>query len=190
MSKNNRSRNFGKDWNNYVRIYTPEISPLPFGGFFRLAAKVECVKCEQQGIQVIRVHRIHLPSFLTETVINKPIPSDEKIMTSFMLRACENWVGCWRNCRPWTHMKVCAHIGECRCPRSKECSCPKGCGNLGIHPCRCGRMFGKIVAGVGKVPGKHKASCPLGLVKRTSSFEVQFMRSQLIRSGAIKPGNA
>lgn len=164
---------YGKDWNEFYRIHTPIPTPLPFGGFWRLAAKCECVKCGRDFIQVIRVHKVQLGSFLSETVIHKANPNDEKIMTTFMLRACENGVGCWKNCRPFKHMKVCGHHGECNCPRAAECVCPKGCGNRGIHPCQCGRMFDKD-------HGKHRRGCPVGLYKRTSSFEVSFLRSQMV----------
>lgn len=167
------SRNIGKDYNDFYRIHSPEVSPLPFGGFYRLAAKAECVKCGRHFIQVIRAHKVQLGSFLTDIVIIKPTPSDEKIMTTFMLRACENGVGCYRVCRPWTHLKVCAHVGECNCPRDARCSCPAGCGNLGIHPCRCGRMFDKD-------HGKHNTGCPVGLFKRNSAFSVDFMRSMMV----------
>lgn len=166
-------KNLGKDYNEFVRIGTPVVTPLPFGGFYRLAAKVWCVKCDRDSIQVLRIHRIQMPSFLLDTVIEKPIPSDTKIMTSFMLRACDNIVGCWRTCRPWTHMKTCGHPGECRCARSLQCSCPQGCGNKGIHPCDCGRMFDKN-------KGKHRVGCSVGLYKRHSSFSVEHVRSQLI----------
>lgn len=160
--------------NEYFKIATPVQAPKTYRGYVWLAAQATCKKCGRSHTQALRVHQIQLPSFLRETIIHKPMPSDEKIAASFSVHVAENAVGCWRKCRPWKHMKVCFCPGECTCPRSLECVCPKGCGNLGKHPCSCGRMF----AAVG---GKHNRGCPTGLIKRVSSFEVAAMRSQMAR---------
>lgn len=184
--------NIGKDYNEFLRVHDPRVAPLEFGGgkFYRVAALIECVKCGRkdapQCIQVLRIHRVQLPSLmqLDLPVVEKPMPTDEKIMTSMMLRACDNFVGCWNTCRPERHVKVCqlpsrrllmAHNPNlCACPKSVDCTCPTRCGNKGIWPCRCGRMWGPN--------GKHRDACPVGLYKRNSQFSMDFMRSQLIKS--------
>lgn len=162
--------------NEFFKVYTPEQAPKTFRGYTWLKAQAECRKCSRQHTQALRIHQVQLPSFLSNVVIHKPMPSEEKIATSFMVRVCDNSVGCWKTCRPWGHMKVCSCPGECTCERSKDCVCPKGCGNRGIHPCQCGRMF----ADVG---GKHSRGCPIGLYKRESSFAVSHMRSQMVGPG-------
>lgn len=188
-----KTRNTGKDFNQFIQVYQPEVTPLPFGGFYRLASKIRCVKCGRcdppQSIQVIRVHKVQLPDFgmTDKEVLVKPVPNDEKLMTTMMLRACDNFVGCWNTCRPWQHLKVCqlplrrrlmgSHDPHtCLCPKTPDCTCPQRCGNKGVWPCECGRMFGPH--------GKHQDACPVGLYKRHSSFSLDFMRSQLVRPRA------
>ena len=127
--------------------------------------------CGRGHTQAIRIHQVET-SFLTDMVIHKPMPSEEKLAATFMLRVCENAVGCWRTCRPWKHMKVCGCLGECVCERSTKCTCPVGCGNRGIHPCNCGRMFAPV-------GGKHSHMCPTGLIPRESSFAVSEMRASM-----------
>lgn len=162
--------------NDWFRIATPVQAPKTYGGFVWLAARCTCKKCGRDHTQALRIHQVLLPSFLGEVVIHKPMPSDEKIASDFSLHAAENGVGCWRRCRPWKHNKVCAHPGECSCPRADFCVCPKGCGNLGKYPCQCGRMFAQP-------GGWHNHGCPTGLVKRDSSFVVAAMRSSMARRG-------
>ena len=178
--------NVGRDYNEFYRLTTPIPTPLPFGGFYRLACNAICQKCGRSFIQVLRVHKTHIPSFLSldKEVLVKPNPSDEKIMTSLMIRACDNGIGCFKPCRPWKHVKVCqlpskrlllAHNPHlCKCPPSTDCTCEIGCGNKGIYPCQCGHAFGPH--------GKHNNGCPVGLYKRDSQFALEFMRSQLIKS--------
>ena len=175
----------GKDWNEFYLIHEPVPVPLQFGGksFTRLAAKCECRKCGRSFIEVLRLHNVHT-DIVTEIAYRKPDMSDEKIMTSFMVMACENGVGCWKTCRPWKHVKVCQMPSRrlilnhdphaCACPPNSKCTCPTGCGNKGIYPCQCGHAFGPH--------GKHMDGCSVGLYKRHSSFSIEFMRSQLVAS--------
>lgn len=158
--------------NEFFNISTPVQAPRRWRGFVWLAALVTCRKCGRQHTQALRIHQVQLPSFLSDVVIEKPMPSDEKIAAAFSLRTAENGAGCWRTCRPWKHMKACLCPGECACPRKVECSCPLGCGNKGVHPCQCGRMYAKV-------GGKHNRGCPTGEIERTSGFEVAYMRSQM-----------
>ena len=159
--------------NEFFSIGTPVQAPKTYGGFVWLAAEAKCLKCGRGHTQALRIHKVMLPSFLSDVIIHKDMPSDEKIAASFSLKVAENGVGCWRTCRPCKHNKKCFCIGECTCERSAQCVCPKGCGNQGIWPCNCGRMFAQP-------GGKHNHGCPTGLVKRVSSFEVAEMRARMI----------
>lgn len=161
--------------NSFFKLSTPIESPL-FKGFYLLAARAECRKCGREHKQAIRVPLVKLPSFLAgdDEVRHRSKPTDERLAASFMLFVCDNAVGCYRKCRPWTHKKMCLCPGECACPRSPECVCKAGCANKGIHPCRCGRMFGDAF-------GKHKLGCPTGLFDRRKlgDFSVAFMRAMI-----------
>ena len=162
--------------NEFFKLSTPIQAPKTFRGFVWLASTASCKKCSRQHTQALRIHQVQLPGFLGGVVIHKPMPSEAKLAASFMLRVCDNAVGCWKTCRPFDHMKVCLCPGECGCERAAACVCPKGCGNRGIHPCQCGRMFAEV-------GGKHRQACPVGLYKRVSSFAVDTMRSQMTGPG-------
>lgn len=169
--------------NEFYRISTPTPSPRPFGGFTWLAAKAGCKRCGREYTQALRIHKVILPDFSSDLAIKKDMPSEEKIATSFMVRVCDNAVGCWSNCTPERHLKICqlpskrlllAHDPHrCFCPKSVECTCTPGCGNKNIHPCSCGKMFAKQ-------GGKHNHGCPTGLFKRVSSFSLEYLRSQML----------
>lgn len=188
--------------NEFYELTTPLPSPMMVGGYRLYAAKASCRKCSKWFTQALRIHLVHT-NIVTGECIPKAVPSEEKLATSFMIKTCDNAVGCYRTCQPWKHLKICqtptmrlllAHKPAlCSCPVSPACTCPPRCGNLGIHPCRCGRMFGRpgehevgcpqaVDEGANcecKRFGMHKDGCAVGLFKRTSSFEVTYMRSQL-----------
>lgn len=132
--------------------------------WYRLAAKVECVKCGQHKTQIIRTPRFR-SSMIMSAPLPMPDPSAEKIMTTFMVRACDNLVGCWKNCncKP-TQLDTGETVHQAGCAWSS------GCGNRGIYPCGCGW-----------VAGNHRSGCPVGAVRRTGSFAVEAVRSDMIR---------
>ena len=189
--------------NDFYELSTPLPSPMMVGGYRLYAAKATCRKCSKWHTQALRIHLVHT-DLVTGAVFPKPVPSEEKLATSFMVKTCDNSVGCWRTCQPWKHLKVCqtpamrlllAHKPAlCGCKQETSCTCPPRCGNLKIWPCRCGRMFGRKTgqhevgcpAAVDKGAncecrefGQHKDGCSVGLFKRVSSFEVEYMRSQM-----------
>ena len=190
--------------NDFYALTTPIPSPMIIGGFRLLASMATCRKCGRGFTQAIRVHLVH-NDIVTGFSIAKDMPSEEKLATSFMVKACDNGVGCWKTCRPWKHMKTCQmpsmrlilrhNPRECFC-KTDGCTCPVGCGNQGIYPCRCGHAFG-LHKGVHQVGcpaidggecqcnefGRHKAGCSVGAFKRTSSFEVSYVRSLMVGPG-------
>lgn len=93
-----------KDLSDYYRIYTPFHVPLRFcaDGYYRLTAKAECRKCGRSFMQILRCHRYRSPLGII-AMTRKPDPNEEKVMTSFMLRACEHGIG-----NPRVHTKGCS----------------------------------------------------------------------------------
>lgn len=91
---------------DYYRIYTPQEVPLAFcaDGYYRLAADVECVKCKKGYVQIIRCDRFRSEMGIEMPNAPRPNPSDERVMTSFMLAACKNGVG-----EPGHHTKDCPY---------------------------------------------------------------------------------
>lgn len=95
-----------KDLSDYYAIHTPTDVPLGFcsDGYYRLAAKAECRKCGQSFVQIIRCHRYRDESPVSITqMTKKPDPNDAQVMTSFMVKACNNGVG-----NPKVHMRGCS----------------------------------------------------------------------------------
>ena len=139
----------------------------------------------------------------------KPLPKEQKLANDFLLRTCDNGVGCWKTCRPWKHLKRCQlpsmrlllqhNPRECFC-KSDQCTCPTGCHNEKIFPCRCGHAFG-LKKGVHQEGcpandggncectefGRHKDGCAVGLFKRLSSFSVGYVRSNMALAARPKP---
>ncbi len=151
--------------NDYYRLFTPYHKPLRLSdSWYRLAARVECVKCGQSKTQILRVPRFR-SSIVMTAPLPMPDPAADKIVTSFMVRACDNLVGCWKNCncQPDTDTKTNQAIHR------PQCAYLTGCGNRGIHPCSCGW-----------VRNNHMAGCHVGAVKRTGSFAVAAVRSTMI----------
>lgn len=160
--------------NEFYGIYTPYLKPLRFSDqYYRIGAKVECRKCGVSKVQILR-----MPRFRSSLIMAAPLPmpdlSDEKIITSFMVRACDNLVGCYKDCKCGKGfsakcLKSCALKGvSCDC----LCFCDQGCGNRGIYPCKCGW-----------VAANHRPACPVGEFKRTGSFALDAVRSNMISAG-------
>ena len=170
----NSAMSFIQPWvsNEWFNIATPVQSPRTYGGFVWLAAEATCKKCGRSNTQALRIHLVMLPSFLSDVIIHKEMPRESRIAANFSRTVSENGVGCWMVCRPWKHNKICLCAGECECQRSAVCVCPKRCGDKGIHPCACGRMYAAFM-------GKHNMGCPTGMVER-GSFRVAEMRARMI----------
>lgn len=128
----------------YVRVFTPYHKPLRIGEqWYRLAAKVECVKCGGRKVQILRMPRFR-SSLVMTAPLPRPDPNAERVMTSFMIRACDNMVGCLP------------------------------CSDKGIHPCACGR-----------VKATHTRDCPIGQMRRTGSFAISAVRSNMIGQARV-----
>lgn len=185
----------------YYDLTDPLPSPMMFGGYKLLASKASCRKCGRWFTQALRIELVR-KNMTLGTAIPVPMPSEDKLANDFMLKACDNGVGCWNTCRPWKHLKVCQmpsvrlilrhNPQTCGCAQSTACTCPPGCGNQGVYPCRCGRAFGlhkgehqsgcpAVIGGNCECRefGHHREGCAVGLVKRHSSFSVEYVRSTM-----------
>ena len=68
--------------------------PLRFSsdGFYRVAADMQCKKCGQRFVQVLRCHR-YATELQIVTGAPRPNPSDVKIVTTLLLKAHDHGVG-------------------------------------------------------------------------------------------------
>ena len=98
------------DHNEYYELGTPRHAPLRFcvDGFYRLAAKATCRCCGRAFMQVLRCHRMRPAEVHGLVPMMRPDPSDEQIITTMMLKACEHGVG-----NPRLHSRGC-RVGAVR----------------------------------------------------------------------------
>lgn len=153
----------GGDLSQYYRVYTPVDVPLRFchDGFYRLAAKCECVSCGRAFMQVVRCHRftVQRSALATPRLTKRPDPKDEQIISTFMLKACDHGCGCSNKDNFDQHgqprfnevIKVkgltCLHGPEESCPTCIEKAAP--------------------YRGLKFAPHLHSRTCPVGLMVRT-----------------------
>lgn len=153
----------GGDLSEFYRVYTPVGVPLRFcrDGYYRLAAKCECVKCGGRFVQVVRCHRftVQRSALATPRLTKRPDPKDEQVISTFMVKACDHGCGCanpanfdqYGNARFSKIVKV----------RGPFCIHEEGE--------TCAACIDKAVSypGLRFKPRLHTRTCPVGLMVRT-----------------------
>ena len=163
-----------KDLSEFYKIYTPIEVPIRFckDGYYRLAAKAECVKCGRSFPQVVRCSRmVEVPAFplAPARLAPRPDPNDEKVISTFMLNACDHGVGCANR----------ENFDQNKEPRFFEYQKQKGpmCG----HPTGAACAFCVTVAVPYRrlkfAPHLHGTGCPIGLAKRTGPMMLTGMQT-------------